>query len=369
MPEPARAARKAARAAWPATLIAAFLLVACTSDDPASTATGASQPGAATTAPAATPSASEDGRSLGGSSQLLPRIVDEVQPSIVSVLRSDGGEGSGVIWSADGTIVTNHHVVAGADVVEVAFADGQRVSADVVASDPRTDVAVLRADRDGLPGATFARALPEVGELALAMGNPIGFENSVTQGIVSGLHRSIPGSARQSAALVDLIQTDAAISPGNSGGALVNARAEVIGLNVAYIPPNSAAGAVSLGFAIPAATVSHVVEQLLEDGTVEHPYLGIQPRTLTASVAQQLNVDATAGVVVLAVERGGPAATAGVEPGDVITAIGGEAVDSSEDLLGALRGHAPGDEVTIAIVRGSAEREINVTLGELPPVG
>jgi serine protease DegQ len=299
----------------------------------------------------------------------LPDLVAGVEPSIVSVLRADGGEGSGVVWSSDGVIVTNNHVVDGAGALVVAFADGQRVDAELIASDPRTDLAVIRADRQDLPPATFADTLPEVGELALALGNPIGFENSASQGIVSGLHRSVPGSAQVSAALVDLIQTDAAISPGNSGGALVNGDGEVMGINVAYIPPNSQAGAVSIGFAIPSTTVTDIVEQLLDDGTAEHPYIGIRPATLTSQLGQQLNVDADFGVAVLEVERGGPAADAGIEPGDVIQSVDGTRVDSVESLLGALREHAVGDTVTVTIVRAGEELDVDVTLGDLPPVG
>lgn len=299
----------------------------------------------------------------------LPDLVEQVEPSVVSVLRPDRGEGSGVIWSSDGVIVTNDHVVEGVDQVIVVFADGQRVNATVLATDRRTDLAVLQAERSDLPAATFSDALPRVGEVALALGNPIGFENSATQGIVSGLHRSIPGSAQQSAALVDLIQTDAAISPGNSGGALVNGEGEVMGVNVAYIPPNSQAGAVSIGFAIPAPTVVDVVEQLLEDGTAEHAYLGIRPTTLTPSIAQELNAEADSGVVALTIEPGGPADEAGMEPGDIITAIDDEPVATTEDLLAALRGYAPGDQVAVTFLRNGAEQEVSVTLGDLPEVG
>lgn len=317
------------------------------------------------------PTASQQGRSEGEPVTLetLPDLVEQVEPSVVSVLRPDRGEGSGVIWSSDGVIVTNDHVVEGVDQVIIVFADGQRVNATVLATDRRTDLAVLQAERSDLPAATFSDALPRVGEVALALGNPIGFENSTTQGIVSGLHRSIPGSAQQSAALVDLIQTDAAISPGNSGGALVNGEGEVMGVNVAYIPPNSQAGAVSIGFAIPAPTVIDVVEQLLEDGTAEHAYLGIRPTTLTPSIAQELNAEADSGVVALTVEPGGPADEAGMEPGDIIKAIDDEPVATTEDLLAALRAYAPGDQVAVTFLRNGAEQEVSVTLGDLPEVG
>ncbi|MGH9231326.1 MAG: S1C family serine protease [Acidimicrobiales bacterium] len=302
----------------------------------------------------------------GGVFGRIPDVVREVEPSVVAIL-TDRGEGSGVIWDQDGTIVTNHHVVAQATDPEVAFADGKRSPADLVASDPITDLAVLSADRDGLPAAEPARTLPEVGELAIAIGNPLGFENTVTAGIVSGLHRSIPGSARTTPALVDLIQTDAPISPGNSGGALVDADGRIIGINVAYIPP--AARAVSIGFAIPAPTVRDVVGQLLDDGDVSHAFLGIRPAPLTPEIASRLGADVDAGVVVLDVVSGGPAEDAGMTPGDVITAIDDQQIDTVEDLLATLRDHAPGDEITVAVAREGDTVELTVTLTDRPQTG
>ncbi len=301
----------------------------------------------------------------GGGWERIPEIVREVEPSVVTVLVGRG-EGSGVVWD-DSTIVTNHHVVADADEVEVAFADGTRSGATVLATDPLTDLAVLEVDRGDLPAAEFVEELPEVGELAVAIGNPLGFENTVTAGIVSGLHRTIPGSAAQSQALVDLIQTDAAISPGNSGGALVDAEARVVGINVAYIPPQ--ASAVSLGFAIPSATVIDVVTQLLEDGSVSHAFFGVQPAPLTPQIRSRLDVDVDAGVVVRSTVPGGPAEEAGIRRGDVLTEVDGEAVTSVEELLAALRRHEPGDEITIEVVRGDDTQQVEVTLTDRPPEG
>ncbi|MFL5680685.1 MAG: S1C family serine protease [Chloroflexota bacterium] len=293
----------------------------------------------------------------------IPSIVAEVEPSVVSVLRADA-EGSGVVWSADGIIVTNNHVVEGVRKVKIAFADGTRVDGDVVATDPLSDLAVVRAARTNLPAATFADQVPPVGSLAIAIGNPLGFENSVTAGIISGTGRAIPGAAQDAPALIDLVQTDAAISPGNSGGALVGGDGRIIGINVAYIPPE--ASAVSIGFAIPAPTVKDVVEQLLATGKVLHAYLGVQPAELTPQIAQQFSLSRDTGALVVDVVADGPAGAAGIQAGDVITAIGGVQVNTVEDLLGALRKHRPGEKVDVRVVRGSDEQTISATLGDFP---
>ncbi len=298
----------------------------------------------------------------------IPAIVAQVQPSVVTI-RREGGEGSGVIWSAEGDIVTNHHVIEGADEVVVAFADGSRAPGEVVASDPRSDLAVVRVERSEggglLPAAEFATELPPVGSLAIAMGNPLGFENSVSAGIVSGHHRAVPGAAAQGApGLVDLIQTDAPISPGNSGGALVGADGRVIGVNVAYSPPQ--AGSVSIGFAIPAPTVRDVVEQLLEDATVDHPWLGVQPAQLTSQIAEQFGLATDTGALVIDLAPTGPAAQAGIEPGDVIVAVDDQPVEAVEELLSALRQREVGDQVTVHVLRGDEEQAFAVTLGDVP---
>ena len=299
----------------------------------------------------------------GGVFAQIPDLVDRVEPSVVAIL-TDGGQGSGVVWDADGAVVTNDHVVAGARQVEVAFADGRRSEAEVVATDPQTDLAVVRADRSELPTASFADTLPRVGELAIAIGNPLGFENTVTAGIISGLGRAIPGAAQQSPALIDLIQTDAAISPGNSGGALVNAAGQVVGINVAYIPP--VAGAESLGFAIPAPTVRDVVTELLDTGRVRHAFFGVRPGRLTPEIARRLDVDRDSGVLVLEVTAGSPAASAGIAPGDVLLRAGDRQLETVEDCLAVLRGRDPGDSLEVMIARGGDERTVTVRLGERP---
>lgn len=294
----------------------------------------------------------------------IPDIVEEVEPSVVTVV-TDSGLGSGVVYDADGLIVTNHHVVAGSRDITVVFADQTRVPATLVASTPLLDLAVLDADREGVPPATFADELPRVGELAIAMGSPLGLEQTVTAGIVSGLNRSVPGSATITQALVNLIQTDAPISPGNSGGALVDGRGRVIGINVAYLPP--AAGAVSLGFAIPAPQVHDAVEDLLATGQVQLPYIGVVPAQLTPQIAERFGLEDARGFLIADLEPGGPAAQAGLEPGDLVTAIGDEETPSVEAFLGALRRREPGERVPVELLRDGDAQTVLVTLGDRPP--
>ncbi len=304
------------------------------------------------------------------SSNRIPQIVQRVQPSIVTIFteQSTGGAGagqgvgSGVIYRADGIILTNHHVVADATRTEVALADGSRVPGRVIASDPDTDLAVIRVEREGLPAAKFHKPLPQVGEPAVVLGSPLGFEKTVTAGIVSGLHRSIPGSAAETRALVDLIQTDAAISPGNSGGAMADAEGRVLGISVAYVPPQQ--GAVAVGFAIPAETATRVADELLEHGRVRHAYLGLQPAELTSEIARQLHV--TGGVLVYALAPEGPAAKAGIRPGDVLTAVDTQKVANVEELSAALRQHDPGERVAISYVRDGESRTTQAQITDRP---
>jgi serine protease DegQ len=316
------------------------------------------QPHAATTTAASRP---DTAPAADASFSAIPDLVEELQPSVVSIVL-DNGEGSGVIVDAD-TIVTNAHVAGDADTVQVVLASGRRVEAEVDGVDGCTDLALLSVPSGNLPGAEFADELPRVGELAVALGNPLGFENTVTAGIVSGLHRAVPSSG-QTPALIDLIQTDAPISPGNSGGALVNSRGQVVGISVAYIPP--AQGAVSIGFAIPSATAVDVVDDLLRTGRATHAYLGIEPAQVTPEVAAQLGLDQTAGVLVMEVGDGTPAAKAGLRPGDVIVRLDDKQIDTVEDLFGELRQHRPGDRVTLTVIRDGREQQLTATLADNP---
>jgi len=299
-----------------------------------------------------------------GSLAAVPGLYDRLQSSVVAVLvqaELGAGEGSGVVFERR-RIITNNHVVAGGRDISVALASGERIPAKLVARDPRTDLAVLEVERD-LPPARFAERLPAVGSLAVAIGNPLGFEGSVTAGIVSGVDRAIP-SGGTTPELVNLIQTDAAISPGNSGGALVGADGRVIGINVAYIPP--AASAVAIGFAIPAPTAIEVARELVRDGEASHAYLGAQLRPLTPRTAQALGLDAQGGTVVEVVAPDGPAAEAGLRPGDVITQVAGRPLEQIEDILSALRRAEPGEPLELEVVRDGERRNVTVELGRRP---
>ncbi len=294
----------------------------------------------------------------------ITTVVQQVEPSVVTV-RTQNGLGSGIVYRKN-IILTDQHVVAAQEGspqvfrhVQVSLADGSELSGTVVGSDLATDLAVVKVKRD-LPPLTFRTSLPQQGETVLAIGSPLGFSSSVTEGIVSALGRDLPGSG-SSTPLVDLIQTDAPISPGNSGGALVDSCGHVVGVNEAYIPPQS--GAVSLGFATPSVVATSIADQLIAHGVARHPYLGVRVANLTPSIAQSLGTSVSSGVVVVGTASGGPAAKAGVRRGDVITRLGKHRVSDYADLLGELRGVKPGSRTTVVVNRSGKTLHITVTVG------
>lgn len=314
------------------------------------------------------------------SGEPVARVASQVEPSVVQVnvrgvqttpfgSQPQSGLGSGVIYREDGYIITNNHVVQGADQVTIAFADGTTERGEVVGTDPRTDLAVVRVDRNNLPAASFkANGSPIVGQLAVAIGSPSGFESTVTAGVVSGLNREIPPEftgGQLESALVDLIQTDAAISPGSSGGALANRSGQVMGINVAYLPPET--GAEGLGFAIPSDTVVSVADQLIETGEVATAYIGIEPATLNPQTAQRFSAPVESGVIVANIVPNSAADRAGLRVEDIIIALNGTPIEDAGDLLAALRDYQPGDTVQLTVVQQNGEeRELEVTLDELP---
>ncbi|PRY20167.1 S1C family serine protease [Pseudosporangium ferrugineum] len=330
-------------AATMAAAVTVAVSAGCTDDSPEAA------PAASASAAAAQPDAIVD-------------VVSAMEPSVVTIHTGEG-LGSGVIYRADGVIVTNAHVVGSATRVQVSFADGTQIPGQVTGSDDLTDLAVVKVGRDNLPAVTVRQELPRQGETALALGSPLGFENTVTKGIISGVSRQIPASTTGGRPLVDLIQTDAPISPGNSGGALLDAQGRLVGVNEAYIPP--AAGAVSLGFAIPASTVVDVTDQLLKNGKVAHPFLGVVLTSVTPEVARALGMDVTAGAVVRQVQPGSPAATAGIRTGDVIVGFQSTTVETVGDVYAALRTVKPGDRVTVKVNRGGTVTDLPITLGTL----
>jgi serine protease Do len=312
----------------------------------------------------------------------VAQVASQVGPSVVQVNvdvtqntpfgpQSEEGIGSGVIYRDDGYIVTNNHVVKGATELNVAFADGTTEPAQVVGRDPRTEMAVIRVDRNDLPAAKFNEDEDlVVGQLAVAIGSPSGFESTVTSGVISGIGREFPaeftgGDPAATSALTDLIQTDAAISPGNSGGALADRDGEVIGINVAYLPPSDT-GAVNIGFAIPSDTAASVADQLIETGKVSSAYLGVVTTDLSPEDAERFGLPVESGAIVGQVEPGSGADAAGVRRGDIIVRLGDDPIDNAGDLFGALRDYQPGDTVELTVVRDGEELTLDVTLGERP---
>lgn len=292
-------------------------------------------------------------------------IAQDVGPSVARVDAAGPagpGAGSAVVYTADGVLVTNAHVVAGAHEVSVTLPDGGRETAEVVGADERSDIAVLRVDADWLPVPDWAQDDTglQVGDRVVAIGTPFGLEGSVTSGIVSALGRTVPAGA--GGPLVDLIQTDAAINPGNSGGALVDAHGRVVGINTAIV--SGTGGWQGVGFAIPAPTVRAVADQLLETGAVEHAELGVSGQTVDPDIARLYDLPVEEGAVVADVRPASPAERAGLRRGDIIVAVDEQPVGSIEELAARIQQRRPGDEVLVEFIRAGERREVTVELTE-----
>jgi S1-C subfamily serine protease len=336
----------------------------------ATTTTNSPHPSASATAPVTGSLPSSPAVAVAAA--VGPSVVN-VRVTGVSVSPYSGSEpyegvGSGIIYSSAGYIITCEHVVSEngtpAQTVTVTFSSGQEVPAKIVATDSFADVAVIKVDKTGLPVATFGSVSSvQIGEYAVAIGSPETYQNSVTMGIISGLDRTIPGSG--STALVNLIQTDTPISPGNSGGALLDEQGRVIGMAEAYLPPGET-GAEDIAFAIPADTVLSVAKQLIATGHASHAYLGLGLETVTATLQKQDNLSRSSGALVATVDASGPAGKAGVKQGDIITSLDGKPVTQEEDVIGILDQKNVGDTVPLVVDRSGKSLTFKVTLAKRP---
>jgi serine protease Do len=274
--------------------------------------------------------------------------------------RAVTGQGSGFFISADGFAVTNNHVVDGADKVEVTTDDGKTYTAKVIGTDQRTDLALIKVEgSSNFPFAKLADGKPRIGDWVLAVGNPFGLGGTVTAGIVSASGRDIGNGPYD-----DFIQIDAPVNKGNSGGPAFNTDGEVMGVNTAIYSPSG--GSVGIAFSIPASTVKSVVAQLKDKGSVSRGWIGVQIQPVTSDIADSLGMKKAEGALVAEPQASGPAAKAGIESGDVITAVNGEPVKDARELARTIGGMAPGATVKLNVLHKGQDKVVNLTLGQLP---
>jgi Do/DeqQ family serine protease len=358
---------------------------------------GSASPAAAPApAPIAAPAAAA-ARTLGAGADTYAPLVEQISPAVVTVTserrvrmtssqlpddpllrqffgdqfgrrmppqeRREGGLGSGVIVRPDGYILTNHHVVDGADAVKVELKDGRTFDAKVVGSDSPSDLAVLKIEATNLHTLPLADSdKVRVGDIALALGNPLGIGQTVTMGIVSAKGRA---TGAGDGSYQDFIQTDAPINQGNSGGALVNTQGELIGINSQILSPSG--GNIGIGFAIPANMARNVMTQLIDNGKVRRGMLGVTIQPLTSDIARSLHMANAQGALVNAVTPDSPADKAGMKRGDVITAVNGRTVQDSNSLRNEISEMMPGTNTKLTLLRNGKEQTVDVTLGELQP--
>ncbi|MBW5798529.1 Do family serine endopeptidase [Halomonas elongata] len=269
--------------------------------------------------------------------------------------------GSGVIVSDEGYVLTNHHVISGADQIQVALRDGRETLAEVVGTDPESDLAVLRIDLEDLPVIEVTDSQEvAVGDVSLAIGNPFGVGQTVTMGIISATGRSHLGLS----AYEDFIQTDAAINPGNSGGALINPEGSLIGINTAIF--SRSGGSQGIGFAIPANLASNILEEIVTKGRVIRGWLGIEAQKLDTELAASFGLEAPSGVVIANVVPNGPAARAGLQPGDIMLKVDNEAILDPRQTMSDIAAVAPGTKLPVTIVRGGKTMKVTLEVAERP---
>ena len=296
-------------------------------------------------------------------------VAEAVLPTVVQIdigggedVLESSGNGSGVVYRSDGHIITNNHVVANADEMEVVFADGSRDEATLVGRDVLSDIAVIKVDRDDLTAIRIGDSSAlRVGQLAVAIGSPFGLEGTVTAGVISALNRPI--SVGDGIRLPSVIQTDAPINPGNSGGALVGADGRLVGINSAILTAGSPANA-GVGFAVPVSTAVDIADELIESGSVTYAFLGVEGANVPAPAAERLGVES--GALITSVQPNTPADDSGLRNDDVVVEIDGVEITSMDDLIIAVRQAEVGDTVEVVYIRDKTERTVEVTLVERP---
>lgn len=272
--------------------------------------------------------------------------------------------GSGVIVNSEGLIVTNQHVVEAADSIEVSLNDGRTATAELVGTDPETDLAVLRIKLDDLPALQFAADdNVRVGDVVLAMGNPFGVGQTVTMGIVSALGRNKVGINT----FENFIQTDAAINPGNSGGALVDTAGNLLGINTAIY--SRSGGSLGIGFAIPAKTVQGVLNQIVRTGSVTRGYIGVEQQNITEELATAFNLPQKDGVIIAGIVKDGPADKAGLKVGDILLKLDGQKISDTTQMLNLIAAYAPGEKKSVELLRDGKNETLNIEIGVRPKPG
>ena len=270
------------------------------------------------------------------------------------------GLGSGVIISPEGYILTNHHVIAAADEIEIALNDGRSAKAIIIGSDPETDLAVIKIDMKGLPSITFGHSdQAEVGDIVLAIGNPFGLGQTVTMGIISALGRTLGINTYE-----NFIQTDAAINPGNSGGALVDIKGNLIGINTLIY--SRTGGSLGIGLSIPTIVAKKIMEQIIQTGNVTRGYIGVEVQDLTKELAESFRLTNNKGALIAGVYPEGPADRAGIKRGDILIAVEGKPVTNSSDMLNQIAALSPGQAATLMVLRNQEEKPFEIRVDKRP---